>query len=936
MRWWIISGVLVAVWVAGDVEVKAEGNEAVRQWVARALALPGQSGRVNRQQLEELVKALPAPEHWAELRRQVEAAAWPPGNYERGLRTLAVFLDGAEAERWQAVEAMRPDEAVAQPRRQSVLGAMVEVFLGIPVVEGPHAGSEVQSHYDQLVDYMIKTGTDGPQVARAVRHNLARGQRTVRVPHLVELLGEEEAEKLLGEMLRADVNLDFMQDGATVRLARRVALREIEQLKQAPWELAKTMEGGELFEAIRRRFPVARNNYEHQLARAHYFFGLLLRGETEAAEKEVAAEAWVGHYVSWAWHDLKGHPETRGLWEFLERWAARDADFPFWEALAWFSAQHGEQERLMALAEKVAAEGKAGGDKAWSVLLGCALASDRLDRARAAMEGAMSAPPPKPVNAESWFSVGHSLDKRVEMMQRWLKACMVVPELKDDRAGALDKALGLLKAVPTDNYRRRDLLHAVVEALLKTGRENEADALMAEAVAAGDRGDSWEKAPDYLVRALEYRVERGQHAEAVALLEKNRNWGVRDLAEVLHKAENSRQVPLGYLAALALEGVGRGEEARRILERMVAEATPYDGVYEKLLAAGATAEAGRLLDRGALFDRFEERPLIWKAEWLRRNGQAKEALTLIKQAVAMDPSDGETGAGRRMMAYVIWGRIAQDLKDPATVKQMKEIERAIRRAEEADRLDQAGLATRAIAGYAEALKIFGDAYCIQSRLAVRLASEGRLKEAAVHYERAFELMPDSFGRIESHCFGCEGVFDGQLAQRTAERVFGRMLRAQPQKPQLHYLMGYLEEESGRYAESVTHFARAVELDPDYINVWKKLDRLAEKTLVPGELADRAVLRVAELDPARRHVKTDRVDEVKDLRVVWRVREVRSAGGGGEAAGPLLALQGSATLGQRLERRMVDAVFDMMGEDRRVDSLTNHQAVRALVGMAAGN
>ena len=32
-------------------------------------------------------------------------------------------------------------------------------------------------------------------------------------------------------------------------------------------------------------------------------------------------------------------------------------------------------------------------------------------------------------------------------------------------------------------------------------------------------------------------------------------------------------------------------------------------------------------------------------------------------------------------------------------------------------------------------------------------------------------MPDSFGRVESHCFGCESVFQGADAQALAERVF---------------------------------------------------------------------------------------------------------------------------------------------------------------------
>ncbi len=63
-----------------------------------------------------------------------------------------------------------------------------------------------------------------------------------------------------------------------------------------------------------------------------------------------------------------------------------------------------------------------------------------------------------------------------------------------------------------------------------------------------------------------------------------------------------------------------------------------------------------------------------------------------------------------------------------------------------------------------------DAYCIQSRLAVRLSEPGQHELAAKHYEKALALMPDSFGRVESHGFGCEGAFGVTEAQSAAERT----------------------------------------------------------------------------------------------------------------------------------------------------------------------
>jgi len=92
--------------------------------------------------------------------------------------------------------------------------------------------------------------------------------------------------------------------------------------------------------------------------------------------------------------------------------------------------------------------------------------------------------------------------------------------------------------------------------------------------------------------------------------------------------------------------------------------------------------------------------------------------------------------------------------------------------------------------YRQSLTHFADAYCIQSRLAIRLSQAGRLDEAAEHYQRAYELMPDSFGRIESHCFGCEGVFDGTEAQHMAEKVFNRLVIERPKMPHVRMALTF--------------------------------------------------------------------------------------------------------------------------------------------------
>src|SRR5439155_26789745 len=113
---------------------------------------------------------------------------------------------------------------------------------------------------------------------------------------------------------------------------------------------------------------------------------------------------------------------------------------------------------------------------------------------------------------------------------------------------------------------------------------------------------------------------------------------------------------------------------------------------------------------------------------------------------------------------------------------------------------------------------------------------------AAHYRRAYELMPDSFGRMETHCFGCEHVFSGKRAEAIADEVFRSLLAKTPEKPQVHYLMGYLREEQGRYAEALAEYREAVKRDPDYINAWRHIQSVSEQIAVPQ--ADRDAASVA--------------------------------------------------------------------------------------------
>lgn len=121
--------------------------------------------------------------------------------------------------------------------------------------------------------------------------------------------------------------------------------------------------------------------------------------------------------------------------------------------------------------------------------------------------------------------------------------------------------------------------------------------------------------------------------------------------------------------------------------------------------------------------------------------------------------------------------------------------------------------------------------------------------------------------MESHCFGCEGAFNGERAQSVAEKVFASLAEKSPARAQVFYLLGYLRSAQDRPAEAAENYRRAVALDPDYLNAWSRLLEVAGETEVPAAEREAAALALLRLDPTGRHASAD-FDRVADLRKLW--------------------------------------------------------------------
>ena len=771
--------------------------------------------------------------------------------------------------------------------------------------------------------------------------------RSVPVPDLVKLVGPEQAEVLLRRALElpAKLSLSEASGAATSKLARELAQELVADLKAPSWGLANAVDQGGLFEALLRRFSAPNPKDDHyrdfQTAGGYYLVGLIQQGRTQDA---VAFARRMGagsdlHLPYEVMEALEKSGEAPALWEFLRDWLGQFPAAREWDRFNRLSAQLGRQDELKALIKTMAASGAfAGLDRlrVQEMQAEAELATDDLAVAVTRLESVvLLAPATSPAERTS------QIDLTIKLLQ--------LADLREDATGfasmqATAEALlgknweeapgealsGSIKLVTTLNRLGR-----LAEGY-RIGRATlERVAVFKQRAAAQPPKEGEEekmRLPEYELRnllgeQLRAAVELSRWPEALALVQENPGWNASDVSGLLRERVASNQRPVGfYMAQVALHQPADPARARRILEAQLVATPGVDAVYEAYLGL-AKKEAAPLLEKLRAADRYEERPLIWQARLELDAKKWDAAIATLQQAITIDPSDGEEGRGDRMRVYAFMALAQRGKGDLVKAKFFENVVRSIRLSETADRWFETGAYAHAIALYRQALGFFQDAYCIQSRLAVRLAAEGKVDEAAEHYRRAFELMPDSFGRVESHCFGCEHVFAGEKSQGVAEQVFTTMLAARPDKPQLHYLLGYLRKEQERPAEAAEHFRRAVELDPLYLNAWSKLAELETKLSFTPEQRDDLQLKLLALDPGRHHASPD-LGHVTDLARLWRVMaEAGRVMAALPAAGPMWELKASAAQLARMNPAGVSGEFS----DREKDFaavLLEHRFVEA--------
>ncbi len=596
-----------------------------------------------------------------------------------------------------------------------------------------------------------------------------------------------------------------------------------------------------LFEDFERRFPKDENGIlDRQNALKSYILSLAVLGEFDSRPPP----RWTNFRTRTllisilTQREELEHPEAQARYfEFLRRILEKDPALPYWGTMVSLALKIDKSKDALALAEFVAARKDIRPDQMKEVLkyLSTAFfAVDAVDRGLDILDEritlALNPASPKPIEAIDAALDMAEIGKLADRPNAVAKADKIVDDVLPKITGESIGDRGIVKYLE-DNGR---LAEAQEQVIAKLGK-GIADASGYQYLPDVDDG---------LVDLAALYDKAGESEQILALLKDAPWWSKADLSQLCGES-GSHATPLGVIAARAFVSSGDKEKAVECLKATIME-SPSEDVAYGMLAEMEGQSLLPFLDSRFAADRFEERPLIWKALLLFQAGKLDEAEKTIREAIAIDPSDGEMGKGDRMRGYAVLADILEKKGNAADAKLYRNAGAAIRLAEKADDYHSAGLQSRAIAMYKEALGLFADAYCIQSRLAVQLADMGRMAEAEAHYRRAYELMPDSFGRMESHCFGCERAFKGELAESLAEKTFMKMLEKNPNKPQLHYLLGYLREEQGRDEDAFKHYSKAVELDPDYLNAWKKVLSIANELRLSVQVRDDAAFALLRL------------------------------------------------------------------------------------------
>ena len=827
-------------------------------------------------QLSDALFTLPKPEYW----RSDEAKLF---------KALFEILPPPEAWPFIREGLAARQEAEASPRRtlQQVLFAWMacdpeaarELFSTVEKNNAIRRESETAEVKKILSG---KKGKGNSSSLEMWTHLLSSSNRSSDLMDLSDIANEEdaeEAEELLRKIFKQPRPLPSIRGAETLAMAQRVALGMRDEIETAHWCLVDDSDAGrELYALFMERFSPYTDKSGQSRKQLQQFRGALERLATPMLVEGRVEEA-LELAVPFALH-------------VIEADASDDAD-------AWrFTAQSRAVPLLKRMDFYLLLMERIPNFPPNDNFVGIALSCEREDEAGAILLKRMEAedltPSRRRALQQAYVSFLLAADKiaeavalRMEIMGEVMKMRTPPKDFNScsyyeietaklalllDDAETQSAALDMAAAVWRKNMESTSRLEHLAELYEESGRAAEVEPLFIEyAREKNPSKETWSH--DYAELLVKFYARHNRFEDVMTLLDDAPWWAsARDVMNIRMYSWNNKRGGVMAGIANALHETGQTDKARQFLAHFMRDNHARDWMYELLLKIAGNETDAFIAEMDALYarDAFEERPLIWKAEALRRAGRLEEAEAAARHALKVDPTDGESPAGERVLAYAVLGDILADLGKAEDAQFFRDVVKSVRIAEEGDDLKDLGLVKRSLDRFAEAEALFADAYCVQWRLAEQMREAGRPEEARKHYEIAFERMPEQFGRVASLCFGCMSVFGSDESVSAAEGVLGRLAETPPVRPAVYYLLGQLREEQKKYDEACEWYVKALGADPDYFDVLWKLYKLKNKSDFDG--VDWVALQnqMIRLDPLGRHSHFAGED-VLDWQTLWAVR-----------------------------------------------------------------
>ncbi len=840
------------------------------------------------------IKAIPGPESWLYIEKRIDKYDDSSENSLEAnvLRIIICFLNGKQGE--LSVEIDRLDKIISKLDLSS--------------------DDDVKAILEQLRNYVYRSSitNDSASIIAHFRKMIdSKKEQTsakgvVTIPDLVNIAGQKEAIKLIDQTLSIkNVVVEVPSGGDTLSLVKKVVVEKINVLDTPQWKLINSPDDIELFEVMYEKFgkgdqdktqsvvvdvfsntqfpeQVAIDNSAQSEAELYYIFGLVAHDRVNDAVTFTLnhdLSSLSNYDIGNVWSRIDQIRTAPLMLQYCSRVLKDSPDLPFWKLYASLSIALDEIDQYLSALDVLSR------DKSLSLKLLQQVEMQRIDM----------------------FLAQGDIDKALEVVHRFVQIDIrdISSAVQEDfleekstlgqkiadvgkllnRQDLIDAGLDIMMSVVEESshmsVKLDRLLYSVGSSffipicdwLIETDQLDKAEKIIVDSLVSKMKkfkGMEFEISvseyspylPDLLLLVQVYN-KAGRHDDVLLLLETAPWWGKKYLGDI-------NDTSLSLASAQALLKVGRKDEAINIMQDQIYKHTENDALYN-VLVDNSDVDIIPWLDNLYKTDRFEERPLIWKAVILYNNGKFEEAENVIRHALKIDPTDGEQKAGDRVRAYAVLSDILRAVGKVSDADFFSNVVESVRMAEKGDKFNKAGLIEKSLEYYSEAEILFGDAYCVQWRKAERLYEMGKYEEAKKHYEIAFERMPEQFGQVASFCFGCEGVFDKKHSRSIAETVLLRLEKNNPDRPQVYFLLGQLREAQEKYSEAYSYFKKAVELDPDYLDAWKRIVKLHDNIFLTQEELNSITLTMLKLDPLQKHFYAD-LDKVSNFIELWPVLE----------------------------------------------------------------